>query len=115
VARLQRPAQQLPPVPNGYDHGGYQKSFIGTGKFKMTSYTRMWAPPSPGTRTTGAHPALPARTERRIAGQIEQLLLDETPIIYPYFCDYLSATQKNVTGVGPTATGELFLWNAAKS
>jgi peptide/nickel transport system substrate-binding protein len=54
-------------------------------------------------------------TQRRIAGQIEQLLLDETPIIYPYFYDYLSATQKNVTGVYPTAIGELFLWNATKS
>jgi peptide/nickel transport system substrate-binding protein len=54
-------------------------------------------------------------TQRRLAGQIERLLLDETPIIYPYFYDYLSATQKNVTGVYPTAIGELFLWNAAKS
>ena len=54
-------------------------------------------------------------TQRRIAGQIQRLLLDETPIIYPYFYDYLSATQKNVTGVYPTAIGEMFLWNAAKS
>jgi peptide/nickel transport system substrate-binding protein len=54
-------------------------------------------------------------TQRRIAGQIERLLLDETPIIYPYFYDYLSAAQKNVTGVYPTAIGEMFLWNAAKS
>jgi peptide/nickel transport system substrate-binding protein len=54
-------------------------------------------------------------TQRRIAKQIELLLLDETPIIYPYFYDYLSATQKNVTGVYPTAIGELFLWNAAKT
>jgi len=54
-------------------------------------------------------------TQRRIAGQIERLLLDETPIIYPYFYDYLSATQKNVTGVYPTAISETFLWNAAKS
>ena len=54
-------------------------------------------------------------TQRRLAGQIERLLLDETPIIYPYFYDYLSATQKNVTGVYPTAIGEMFLWNAAKS
>jgi hypothetical protein len=50
-----------------------------------------------------------------IAGQIQRLLLDETPIIYPYFYDYLSATQKNVTGVYPTAIGQLFLWNAAKT
>ncbi len=54
-------------------------------------------------------------TQRRLAKKIELLLLDETPIIYPYFYDFLSATQKNVTGVYPTAIGELFLWNAAKA
>jgi ABC-type transport system substrate-binding protein len=59
--------------------------------------------------------AVDLSTQRQLAGQIERLLLDETPIIYPYFYDYLSAAQKNVTGVYPTAIGELFLWNAAKS
>lgn len=59
--------------------------------------------------------AVDLSTQRRIAGQIERLLLDETPIIYPYFYDYLTATQKNVSGVYPTAIGELFLWNATKT
>jgi peptide/nickel transport system substrate-binding protein len=59
--------------------------------------------------------AVDLSTQRQLAGQIERLLIDETPIIYPYFYDYLSATQKTVTGVYPTAIGELFLWNAAKS
>ena len=59
--------------------------------------------------------AVDLSVQRRLAGQIERLLLDETPIIYPYFYDYTSATQKNVTGVYPTAIGELFLWNAAKT
>ncbi len=54
-------------------------------------------------------------TQRQIAGQIQQLLLDETPIIFAYFYNYLSATQKNVTGVYPTAQGQFFLWNAAKA
>ena len=53
-------------------------------------------------------------TQRRLAGQIEALLLDETPIIYAYFYDWLVATQKNITGVYPAITG-LFLWNVAKS
>src|SRR5262249_49593820 len=53
------------------------------------------------------------RTQRRLAGQIERLLLDETPIIYAYFYDWLTATQKNVTGLYPAIPG-LFLWNAAK-
>jgi peptide/nickel transport system substrate-binding protein len=59
--------------------------------------------------------AVDLSTQRRIAGQIERLLLDETPIIFAYFYDYLTATQKNVTGVYPTAQSQFFLWNAAKT
>jgi len=54
-------------------------------------------------------------TQKSIAGQIQNLLLDETPIIFAYFYNYLSAAQKNVTGVYPTAQGQFFLWNAAKA
>jgi hypothetical protein len=54
-------------------------------------------------------------TQKSIAGQIEQLLLNETPIIFGYFYNYLTATAKGVTGVYPTAIGHLFLNNAAKS
>jgi peptide/nickel transport system substrate-binding protein len=59
--------------------------------------------------------AVDLSTQRRIAGQIQTLLLDETPIIFPYFYNYLSAAQKNVTGTIPTAQGQFFLWNATKS
>jgi peptide/nickel transport system substrate-binding protein len=59
--------------------------------------------------------ALDVSTQRSIAGQIQTLLLNETPIIYAYFYNYLTATAKNVTGVYPTAIGHLFLYNAAKS
>jgi peptide/nickel transport system substrate-binding protein len=54
-------------------------------------------------------------TQRTIAGQIQTLLLNETPIIYAYFYNYLSAWAKNVTGPYPTAIGHIFLQNAAKS
>ena len=54
-------------------------------------------------------------SQRSIAGQIETLLLNETPIIYAYFYNYLTATATNVTGVYPTAIGHIFLYNAAKS
>jgi peptide/nickel transport system substrate-binding protein len=54
-------------------------------------------------------------SQRAIAKQIETLLLDETPIIYPYFYNYLAATQKNVSGVYPTALSQFFLWKAKKS
>jgi peptide/nickel transport system substrate-binding protein len=56
--------------------------------------------------------ALDLSSQRRIAGEIESLLLDETPIIYPYFYDFLTATAKDITGVYPTGIGMLFLYNA---
>ncbi|MBO0784646.1 MAG: ABC transporter substrate-binding protein [Actinobacteria bacterium] len=59
--------------------------------------------------------AVDLSTQRKLAGQLERLLLDETPIIFAYFYNYLTATQKNVTGVYPTAQSQFFLWNAAKS
>ncbi|HEX2746208.1 MAG TPA: ABC transporter substrate-binding protein [Streptosporangiaceae bacterium] len=54
-------------------------------------------------------------TQRSIAGQIETLLLTQTPVIFGYFYNYLTATASGVTGVYPTAIGHLFLYNAAKS
>jgi peptide/nickel transport system substrate-binding protein len=54
-------------------------------------------------------------TQKTIAGQIETLLLAQTPIIFGYFYNYLTATTKGVTGVYPTAVGHLFLYDAAKS
>jgi peptide/nickel transport system substrate-binding protein len=54
-------------------------------------------------------------TQKTIAGQIEQLLLTQTPIIFAYFYNYLTATAMGVTGVYPTAIGHLFLFNASKS
>ena len=54
-------------------------------------------------------------TQKTIAGQIETLLLAQTPVIFGYFYNYLTATAQGVTGVYPTAIGHLFLYNAAKS
>jgi peptide/nickel transport system substrate-binding protein len=53
-------------------------------------------------------------TQRSIAGQIQTLLLNETPIIYGYFYNYLSATAKNVTGAYPTAIGHIFVNKVTK-
>ncbi len=55
------------------------------------------------------------QTQRTIAGQIETLLLDQTPIVYGYFYNYLSASAKNVHGIYPTAIGHIFLYNTTKS
>jgi peptide/nickel transport system substrate-binding protein len=59
--------------------------------------------------------AIDLSTQRSIAGQIETLLLDQTPVIYAYFYNYLTATASHVSGVYPTAIGHLFLYNATKS
>ena len=58
--------------------------------------------------------AVDLSTQRQIAGQIQNLLLTETPIIYAYFYNYLTASAKNVHGVYPTAVGHLFLTKATK-
>ena len=58
--------------------------------------------------------AIDLSTQRSVAGQIETLLLDQTPIIFAYFYNYLTATATNVSGVYPTAIGHLFLYNATK-
>jgi peptide/nickel transport system substrate-binding protein len=58
--------------------------------------------------------AVDLTSQQTIAGQIETLLLAQTPIIYAYFYNYLTATAMNVTGVYPTAIGHIFLYNATK-
>jgi peptide/nickel transport system substrate-binding protein len=59
--------------------------------------------------------AIDLSTQRTIAGQIETLLLAQTPVIYGYFYNYLSATASGVTGAYPTAIGHIFLYDTAKS
>ncbi len=51
--------------------------------------------------------AIDSATQRKYAGQIEQLLLDETPIIFPYFYYHMSATKSTVGSVQPTAMGHI--------
>ncbi len=62
-----------------------------------------------------AAPATDVSGQKTIAGKIETLLLDQTPIIFPYFYNYLTATATGVSGVEPTAIGHLFLFNASKA
>ena len=53
--------------------------------------------------------------QRDIAGKIQTLLLEETPVIIPYFYDYLCATGATVTGVEVSGLSQVFLQNAALS
>ncbi|HYZ82352.1 MAG TPA: ABC transporter substrate-binding protein [Solirubrobacteraceae bacterium] len=55
------------------------------------------------------------QTQKSLAGKIETLLLNETPIVVPYFIDGLTATTKGVHGVNPTSIAAIFLKDAYKS
>jgi len=59
--------------------------------------------------------AIDLTTQRTIASQIETLLLNETPIIFGYFYNFLAASAKNVHGIYPTAIGHIFVNNVTKS
>lgn len=56
--------------------------------------------------------ALDPAAQKAQAGAIQRLLLDETPVIFPYFYDYLTATSSKLTGVEATAMGQMFLHKA---
>lgn len=49
------------------------------------------------------------QTQRTIAGQIQRLLLQETPLVIPYFIDGLSANKTNVHGTNPTSISQIYL------
>ncbi|HEX7390333.1 MAG TPA: ABC transporter substrate-binding protein, partial [Acidiphilium sp.] len=53
------------------------------------------------------------KAQREVSGKIETLLLDETPIIYAYFYNYLAASVPTMTGAQFTGLGQVYLQNAA--
>ncbi|MEI2805670.1 MULTISPECIES: ABC transporter substrate-binding protein [Paracoccaceae] len=57
--------------------------------------------------------ALDLEAQKATASQIQRLLLDETPLLFTYFYDFLTVTQAAVTGIEPTAMGHLFLSRAS--
>jgi peptide/nickel transport system substrate-binding protein len=69
-------------------------------EFKNPNYDKLVA---------GYIAALDPAAQKKQAGAIQTLLVDETPIIFPYFYDYLTATSAKLTGAEPTAMGQIFL------
>jgi peptide/nickel transport system substrate-binding protein len=59
--------------------------------------------------------AIDLGAQRSVGAQLETLLLEQTPIIFGYFYNYLAASAKNVTGIYPTAIGHIFLTKVTKS
>jgi peptide/nickel transport system substrate-binding protein len=57
--------------------------------------------------------ALDLDSQRAAAKQMQELLLDETPMIIPYFYNFLSAAKPNLQGAISAATGQFDLSQAA--
>jgi peptide/nickel transport system substrate-binding protein len=59
--------------------------------------------------------AVDLQSQRKVAGQIQRLLLEETPVMIPYFLISLTATTPNVHGVNPSSIGAMWLQKASIS
>jgi peptide/nickel transport system substrate-binding protein len=53
--------------------------------------------------------AVDLQTQKQIAGKIQRLLLQETPLVIPYFIDGLTASKSNIQGLNPTAISQIYL------
>ena len=51
--------------------------------------------------------------QKDLAGKIQRLLLDETPVIFPYFYNFITPTSSKISGVRSTAMSQLFLQDAS--
>ncbi|AMM13210.1 MAG: ABC transporter substrate-binding protein [Pseudomonadota bacterium] len=56
--------------------------------------------------------ALDVASQKKLSGQIQTLLLDETPVVIPYFYDQLIVTRANVKGVRFNAISQLYFERA---
>jgi peptide/nickel transport system substrate-binding protein len=56
--------------------------------------------------------ALDVASQKKLSGQIQNLLLDETPVVIPYFYDQLIVTRANVRGVRFNAISQLYFERA---
>jgi peptide/nickel transport system substrate-binding protein len=58
--------------------------------------------------------AIDLQEQRRYARQIQELLLDETPILFPYFYYYLTGVKSDIANVDVTAMGHFDLTRAGR-
>jgi peptide/nickel transport system substrate-binding protein len=97
-----------------YGHRGVPNVFLqapltSTGTWNSAHFNN----PQYDTLVKGYIASLDLESQRATAGQIQTLLLDETPVIFSYFYDFLTVTRPQVTGVVPTAMGHLMLGQAS--
>ena len=50
-----------------------------------------------------------------MALNIQNLLLAQTPVVYPYWIDGLTASVQGVSGLNPTSIAQLYLNQASKA
>jgi len=92
-------------VPNVYLNAPLKS--VGTwnaAHFKNADYDRM---------VEGYVAAGTLEGQREYSGQIQRLLLDETPVIFGYFYDFIVVSSKALTGAQPTAMSQMFLDQAS--
>ena len=53
--------------------------------------------------------AISIKNQRKYAGRMERILLHDTPVIFPYFYDFLGAGTKNVRGYKADAQGSVYV------
>ena len=88
-------------VPNVYLVSAFQsKGIWNAAHWKNTKYDKL------SKQYVGA---IGLADQRKFAKQIELLMLDETPAIFPYFYDFLAASRKNVKGYKPDAIAHVYL------
>jgi peptide/nickel transport system substrate-binding protein len=93
-------------VPNVYLEAAYEKSGPwDAARFNNPTFDRL---------VKQFIAAVDLQSQRTLAGKIETLLLDQTPIVIPYFLDLLTATTKQVAGTVTTAAA-IFLKDAYKT
>jgi peptide/nickel transport system substrate-binding protein len=56
--------------------------------------------------------ALDVASQKKLSGDIQRLLLDETPVAIPYFYDHLILTRANVSGVRHNAMSQMWFDHA---
>lgn len=65
------------------------------------------------TLVAGYIASLDLEAQRAAAGKIQTLLLDETPVIFSYFYDFLTVTKSGASGIVATAMGHIMLAQAS--
>ena len=96
-----------------YGHRGVPNVFLGAPlKSDGTWNSAHFKNPSYDKLADDYVAALDLQDQRRYAKQIEELLLDESPLMTNYFYNYLTATKPQFAGVDVTAMGHVDLQGA---